>query len=91
VSLPKLSGKEYYILELLISRGETFALQLVDTEPTRIPRGTVYVTLQRMSRKGFVTSRQVADSAGGAPRRMYRPTGLGYRLYTALRREIAGG
>lgn len=91
MNLPTLSPKEYVILEQLVSRGETFALHLADSDPARIPRGTVYVTLQRMSRKGFVTSRQVTDLAGGPPRRMYRPTGLGYRLYTAVRREIAGG
>ena len=86
--LPRLSNKEYLILELLIERGEMFGLQLVQHVPGRLARGTVYVTLQRMADKGFVASR-LAAATPGPPRRWYRHTALGYRIYTAIRREYA--
>jgi PadR family transcriptional regulator PadR len=89
MNLPRLSSKEYLILGLLIECGEMFGLQLVQKVPGQLARGTVYVTLQRMASKGFVTSRLV-DVASGPPRRWYRPTALGYRMYTAIRREYAG-
>ena len=79
--------KEFQILELLIKGGEMFGLQLVRLVPGRLAAGTVYITLQRMEQKGFVTSRLVDDPAGGPARRMYRPTGKGYRMFTALQRE----
>ncbi|HET9440240.1 MAG TPA: helix-turn-helix transcriptional regulator [Longimicrobiales bacterium] len=87
MNIPRLSRKEYLILELLIDGGEMFGLQLVGLKPGQLARGTVYVTLQRMSVKGFVTSRTVDDPAGGPPRRMYRATGRGYRIYSAIHRE----
>lgn len=86
---PRLSRKEFIILRQLIARGEMFGLQLVGVVPQQLTRGTVYVTLQRMERKRFVTSRLVEDAAGGPARRMYRASGLGYRLFTALSREMA--
>lgn len=85
--IPRLSAKEYLILELLVRGGEMFGLQMVRIAPTRIRLGTVYVTLQRMEEKGFVSSRLVEDAAGGSPRRMFRATGMGYRMFTALQRE----
>jgi PadR family transcriptional regulator, regulatory protein PadR len=88
------SRREYRILDLLINTGEMFGLQLVNEAPAELPRGTVYVTLQRMTKKGLVASRLVADPAGGPARRMYRATGRGYRMYMALRHEaseLAGG
>lgn len=85
--IPRLSTKEFQILSLLIKGGEMFALQLVRLVPGQLAVGTIYTTLQRMERKGFVSSRLVEDSAGGAARRLYRPTGMGYRMFTALQRE----
>ncbi len=79
--------KEFQILELLITGGEMFGLQLVRLVPGKLAVGTVYITLQRMERKGFVSSRLVEDTAGGPARRLYRSTGLGYRMFTALQRE----
>jgi DNA-binding PadR family transcriptional regulator len=83
------SRREYRILDLLINTGEMFGLQLVNAAPAELPRGTVYVTLQRMAKKGIVTSRSVEDPAGGPARRMYRATGRGYRMYMALRHEAS--
>jgi PadR family transcriptional regulator, regulatory protein PadR len=77
MQLPKLSDKEFLILDLLIVRGEMYGLQLVEEGNGKLARGTVYVTLQRMGEKGFVSSRAVEDAAGGLPRRLYKPTGHG--------------
>lgn len=85
--LPRLSPKEQLILDLLISRrdGGMYGLELVGASRGRLKRGTVYVTLARMEDKGFVTSRQeeAPATAGGLPRRIYAPTGLGRRLASA--------
>ena len=53
--LPK---KEQRILELLVSEGPQFGLQLVDASHGELKRGTVYVTLARMEAKGLVDSEQ---------------------------------
>ena len=89
--LPRVSPREFVILGLLVDRGEMFGLQLVEALPDELTRGSVYVTLQRMEAKELVTSREAADKAGGPPRRMYRTTGRGYRLYTALKLEMNPG
>ena len=88
MNISRVSRKEFVVLGLLTTRGEMFGLQLVDAMPDQLARGTIYVTLQRMASKGFVSSRAAPDPAGGPARRMYRATGRGYRLYTALRREL---
>ena len=63
MNLPRVSRKEFVILGLLVGRGEMFGLQLVETMPDQLTRGTVYVTLQRMAVKGFVSSRAAPDPA----------------------------
>jgi PadR family transcriptional regulator PadR len=80
-----LSRKESLILELLVRDAELYGLQLVAESKRRLKRGTVYVTLQRMEEKGYVTSRteDAPPSAGGLPRRLYRPTALGRRVLDA--------
>ena len=83
--VPRLSRKERLILELLISRGEAYGLELVKTAPQDLKRGTVYVTLGRMADKGYVDSRQVkAPGDPGLPKRVFRPTGYGRRVFQAL-------
>lgn len=69
-------------------------LELVEASQERIKRGTVYVTLARMERKGYVSSsREVrAPGAIGLPRRMYQATPLGVRVREAwalARRTLA--
>ncbi len=80
---PKLSRKEYKILELLIAGGEMFGLEMVEASDGELPRGTVYVTLQRMGDKGYVESREEPRSFPeiGIPRRKYSATGLGERVF----------
>ena len=82
---PTLPPKERLILELLVSSGDLYGLELVERSEGGLKRGTVYVTLGRMEAKGFVTSEQEAlpDGAIGLPRRRYRPTALGERALRA--------
>ncbi len=84
------------ILELLVSSGPMFGLQLVEQPAGALKRGTVYVTLGRMEAKGLVESEQEVLPAGaiGLPRRVYRPTGLGERMlraWTVFTKELAWG
>jgi len=76
---PKLSRKEFKILELLIAKGEMFGLEMVEASEGELKRGTIYVTLQRMGDKGYTESRPMPEI--GIPRRKYWATGLGERVY----------
>jgi DNA-binding PadR family transcriptional regulator len=93
-SPPSLPRKERVILELLVSAGPLYGLQLVKFSDGALKRGTVYATLARMEAKGYVESEQEELPAGaiGLPRRIYRPTPLGKRVrraWVALAREFA--
>ena len=83
--LPRLSGTERLIIELLMANDQLFGLQMVELSAGRLKRGTVYVTLGRMVEKGYLESRQEAlpEGAIGLPRRLYRPTGLAIRILHA--------
>ena len=90
-TLPK---KERFILELLVSGGPMYGLQLVEQSGGALKRGTVYVTLGRMEAKGLVESHQeeLPPGAIGLPRRIYTPTALGERMlraWTVFARELA--
>jgi len=80
---PKLSRKELLILEMLVGRGEMFGLEMVEASEGGLKRGTIYVTLGRMGDKGYVDSREESRTMPeiGIPRRKYRATGLGERVY----------
>jgi PadR family transcriptional regulator, regulatory protein PadR len=82
---PKLSNKEFAILELLISNNEMFGLEMVEASEGLLKRGTIYVTLQRMAEKGLVESREEPRPEGeiGIARRIYKATGLGNRVFKA--------
>jgi DNA-binding PadR family transcriptional regulator len=84
--LPMLPAKEALILELLVSAGEMYGLQLVAESRKRLKRGTVYVTLMRMEEKGYIVSRieRRPPGEGGLPRRVYEPTAFGRRVLNAL-------
>ena len=89
--LPK---KELLILELLVSEGSMYGLQLVERSDAALKRGTVYVTLGRMESKGLIESEQETPNpaAIGLPRRIYHPTALGERMlraWTTFTREVA--
>jgi DNA-binding PadR family transcriptional regulator len=86
-TIPTLSTKERLVLELLTGKpnSEMYGLELVEKSGGSLKRGTIYVTLGRMEDKGFVTSRQEIEDASrpGIPRRLYRLTGYGMRVYSA--------
>jgi PadR family transcriptional regulator len=92
--IPRISRIEQRILELLVSDGELFGLQLVERSDGAVKRGTVYVTLGRMQEKGYVESRIEPRARGaiGLPRRLYRPTAYGvavFRTWTRAARAVA--
>jgi DNA-binding PadR family transcriptional regulator len=94
--VPTLPAKERLILELLVANTEMFGLQLVEASAGRLKRGTVYVTLRRMEKKGFLESEQELPVPGaiGLPRRIYKPTALGkraLRAWAALAQQLAWG
>jgi DNA-binding PadR family transcriptional regulator len=82
---PKLSRKEFLILEMLIGKGEMFGLEMVEASEGNLKRGTIYVTLQRMGDKGYIESREEPRVMPeiGIPRRKYCATGLGEKVYQA--------
>jgi DNA-binding PadR family transcriptional regulator len=87
VKLPSLSRKEALIVELLLERPntESYGLELVRESRHRLKRGTVYVTLSRLEDKGFIESREdTQPNMSGMPRRLYRVTGYGQRVYGLL-------
>jgi PadR family transcriptional regulator, regulatory protein PadR len=83
--LPTLSAKERIVLELLVSSGSKYGLQLVDESRGRLKRGTVYVTLGRMEQKGLVESHHEPSTRDpeALTRRMYHATGHGRRVLDA--------
>lgn len=83
--LPRLSGKEMAVLKLLMDDGgEMYGLEMVGASNGALGRGTVYVVLDRMERKGYISSRKEEQPLdGAAARRLYRPTGLGQRAFAA--------
>jgi DNA-binding PadR family transcriptional regulator len=84
---PTLSGKEALVLELLLGNPATemYGLELVHASRNKLKRGTVYVTLSRMQDKEYVESRKEdrKPDASGIPRRLYRATGYGQKVYEA--------
>lgn len=86
MDVPTLSPKERLILELLLNAPgcELYGLEMVKRSGGQLKRGTVYVTLDRMDEKGFVTSREVKEPGqSGLPRRVFQVTGLGQRVFHA--------
>jgi PadR family transcriptional regulator PadR len=85
-ALPSLSRKEALILRMLVgSAGELFGLEMVEASRGELKRGTIYVTLQRMTEKGLIESKAEPRTAPeiGIPRRLYKATSYGQRVYAA--------
>ena len=79
----QLSRIEYIVLNLLRSGTRMYGLEMVHSDPN-LKRGTVYVTLDRMTDKGLVSSEQEKNSTQpGLPRRIYQITGQGSRILRA--------
>jgi|SRR5947207_15607476 DNA-binding PadR family transcriptional regulator len=89
--LPSLSRKEYVVMNMLIgARREMYGLELVDRSEGEVKRGTIYVTLNRLEEKGYVSSKKEPEAPGiASPRRLYKPTGLGEKVFRAF--ESVGG
>lgn len=83
--LPTLSPTKFHILELMLEAGKPmYGLEMV-RESGRLKRGTVYVTLSRMTDDGLVESwTEDSEHESGLPRRLYRVTGHGTKVFTAL-------
>ena len=84
--IPNLSAKEAEILRVLITQGdECYGLEMIELSGKKLKLGTLYTTLARMEEKGYVESRKEdrREGARGLPRRMYKCTGLGEKLYKA--------
>lgn len=85
--IPTLSGKEAVVFDLLLKTpaSEKYGLELVSESANRLRRGTIYVTLSRMEDKGYVESRleEPERPTSGLPRRLYRATGFGQKVYEA--------
>ena len=80
----RLSKKEYLVLNLLRASQPMYGLALVKASDGALKRGTVYVTLNRMVEKGYLTSEQEKETQyPGLPRRLYSLSGLGQRALMA--------
>lgn len=78
-----LSKNEVVILSLLISEREMYGLEMVKKSEGKLKLGTIYLTLSRMEEKGYATSRKELDPTLVVPRRLYKITGAGARIYRA--------
>jgi DNA-binding PadR family transcriptional regulator len=80
------SRKEVLILGLLGAGRELYGLELVEASSGDLKRGTVYVTLNRMEEKGYVSSRlDTSTVRPGLPLRLYKSTALGRQMLSASR------
>ena len=84
--LPELTRKEYLAMNLLAGASKPlYGLQMVELSGGELKRGTVYVTLNRLEDKRYVTSEKEDEQPGIAqPRRLYKATGLGVKVYKAV-------
>lgn len=81
------SQKEADVMRMLIARGDSYGLDLVNASEGKLKRGTIYVLLDRMEDKGLIeswTEDCPTDGYVGIPRRRYRLTGAGIRALRAL-------
>jgi len=81
-SFARLSRTEYLILDLLQDENR-FGLELVERSRGALKRGTVYVSSR---------TEALAPGAIGLPRRLYRPTAYGlkvFRVWSRAERALA--
>jgi PadR family transcriptional regulator PadR len=99
--LPPLGDFELLVLLAILraegdAYGSSILKELQERSGRTVSRGALYVTLDRLEWKGYVSSRagEATPSRGGRPRRYYtvRPTGLALlrRSLEALRRMSEG-
>ena len=82
-----ISDTEAEILSHLISRPDSYGLDMVKASGGKLKRGTIYVLLSRLDEKKMVTSKLEEPQKGqrGSARRIYRATGLGEGSLAARR------
>lgn len=82
-----LTRTEETILALLMERvgAERYGLEMVEISKGALARGSIYVYLDRMTKKGLVQSRSEDPDPrrSGMPRRLYKVTGLGAQVFRA--------
>lgn len=83
VNVPVLGKCERVALALLCARREEYGLGLVDASGGALPLGSVYQTLAKLGRFGFVKYR-VVQVQSGPPRHMYSLTDSGHAAHAAL-------
>lgn len=82
---PRLSKKEALIIRLLLKTPKINAAELAEKSNGALKKNTVYTTLYRMEHKGLVVSKAQAPApTSGLPKRCYRATEFGKRIYQAL-------
>src|SRR5438067_4924454 len=82
-----MSATEYLIMSLLIGNGgrEMYGMQMIEKSQGKLKKGTIYVLLGRLEEKGYVKGRTEMVEGSAIPRRMYRPTGHGHKVFEAHR------
>lgn len=79
-NLIRVSSTEREVLELLKSGRKMYGLEMVKASEL-LQRGSVYVYLSRMVKKGFLTdSVEEVEGQAGMPRRKYQISGLGLQV-----------
>lgn len=80
-----ITKKEALILGQLVSHAgsELYGLEMVKASDGALKLGTVYATLSRLEQKGFVLGEKEKDSKQAVPRRLYKITGTGRRIFMA--------
>lgn len=82
--MTRLSRLELFILEMLVAKGEMYGLEMVRESGGVLKRGSIYVTLNRMCGKGYVTSKISPEPyTSGKPRPVYSVTGHGAEALSA--------
>jgi PadR family transcriptional regulator, regulatory protein PadR len=82
----RLAAKEFIAMKLLVAASpkERYGLEIVELSDGQLKRGTVYVTLNRLEERGYISSRKEPEQPGIAqPRRLYKVTGLGVKVFQA--------
>lgn len=85
------TGERDVLLAILHLRGQGYAVSVADEIERRIGRkvslGAIYVTLDRLQRKGFISSKMgdATPERGGKRKRLYQIDALGERALEATR------
>ena len=82
-----LSATEYLIMSLLVGNGgrEMYGMQMIEKSGGKLKKGSIYVLLGRLEEKGYVRARTETVEGSAIPRRLYRPTGHGMKVFEAHR------